>query len=646
MRDPARHPPGESAVREELNRLLNGPLASSQKLARFLEFVVTETMAGRGDQLKEYTVAVRGLGRPPAFDPANDAGVRVAARQLRFKLNEYYGQDVIPGDVSIILPKGGYVPDFVHRSGVNASQSVSAAGERVGPPVPSGESSGSVVAPPVWSVLRIRRAVGLTLLAIAVLLSAWALRPGHDGTVVPVIAVLPFVNLTGSDADIVLSDGLSDEITSVLARDTAARVIARTSAWKFRSRPTDIRDVGRQLGATHVVEGSIRRVGSRYRISIQVNAASDGIRVWAQQYEVDRGSAFGMFDVIAQNVHNAVVQHAGARPRGLPPRRAPVDPRVAELLMEGRYFWNQRSDSGYQRAIEVLRRATQADPTYAPGWAALAVVYATMEVNHATPGGQSARAAMAAAERALSIDSLLGEAWTVIGMMRAFNEWRWAAADSAFQKAVTLSPNNATAHSWYSNVLTALDEPDAAVAQMEVARQLDPLSAAIAYGVAQAWYYGRRWQEGLAAIDRAIALNPDSPWPRLLKGKLLKGAGRRDEAQAVFSGLPDSFELALLDESHRTREIPRLIAKIPVEEKGRAQFWIATNYAQIGWKDSAFAWLDRAYAMRQADLSSILVDPMIEPLKSDPRYHALVQRMGLETSYGGSLRHAQYGRSR
>lgn len=603
-----------SNVREELERLVAGPLGSAPQLGRFLRFVVEETLAGRSDQLKEHTVAVIGLGRA-TFDPATDASVRVAARQLRFKLAEHYRQAGSEAVVVIDLPKGGYVPVFRWPATSSPTDRIRQTTDEPVDRAPLGSRSRAITA-------------GTALVAVAALAIVLLAPDVVREDPAPVVAVLPFENLTGSPDDVVLGDGLSDEITSALARDTASRVIARTSAWAFRDRNVDVREIGRQLSATHVVEGAVRRAGSRYRVTVQVNSAIDGQRVWAEQYEVDRTGAFGLYDQIAQSVHLAITSRV-AGTGGLAPRRAPSDPAVHEMLVEGRYFWNQRTDSSMHRAARLLTRATETDSLFAPAWAALAGVYATMEVNHITAPGRSAGLARASAERSLRLDPSIGEAWAAIGLLRGFHEWRWAAADSAFQRAIVLAPNYATARSWYSNVLLARGDVDGALVQLERASRLDPLSMPVSYGVAQAHYYGRRWSDGLLAIERTLHLSPGFHWANLLKAKLLKGAGRTAEARALFAELADSVELALLDEPRRTAEIPRLMAKLTPDERNRSQFWIATNYAQIGWPDSAFAWLERAYSARQSDLSSILVDPMIDPVKTDPRYRHLVERLSL-----------------
>jgi tetratricopeptide (TPR) repeat protein len=257
-----------------------------------------------------------------------------------------------------------------------------------------------------------------------------------------------------------------------------------------------------------------------------------------------------------------------------------------------------------------------------------------MEANHITPPGQSASRALTAAARALALDPRSGEAWAAIGLMRGFHEWQWTSADSAFRRAIAVSPSYATARSWYSNVLLAQGDVDGALRQLRAAQRLDPLSLPLAYGVAQAHYYGRQWNEGLRAIDRALELNPDFTWTHLLRGKLLKGAGRIPQARVVFAKLADSVELALLDPVHRAERIPVLVRRLSDEERSRSQFWIATLYAQVAMPDSAFLWLERAYAVRQSDLSSILVDPMIAPLTHDPRYADMVRRLHLVPSSG------------
>ena len=618
--------PSHSSIRGELDRLVNGPLGSSPQLGRFLRYVVEEELAGRSEQLKEQTVAIHGLGRAPTFDPGSDASVRVAARQLRFKLAEYYGGVDIPGEATIELPKGAYVPAFSARGIPSPAATVV--------DVPSAlDAAPSVQAPPVSTKFSTSRSTWLRVtavvaIALALVSGVTSLNQRERANVAPVIAVLPFTNLTGLPDDAIISDGLSDEITSTLARDTSTRVIARTSAWKFREQNIDVRDVGRQLGASHVIEGSIRKAGDRYRVSVQINSATDGVKVWAEQYDVDRTGAFALYDRIAESVHlaigNRIAPASAARVA-----RAPRDPSVSQLLVEGRSFWSQRTDLSMRRAVQLLTTATRKDSTYAPAWAALAGIYATMEANHVTAPGRSAALAMQAAERALSIDPSMGEAWAAIGLMRGFHEWRWAASDSAFHRAITLAPNYPTARSWYSNVLLARGDVDGSLVQLERAHRIDPLSMPVAYGVAQSYYYGKRWNEGLVAIERAIALGPGNKWAVLLKAKLLKGASRTIEARQLFAQLGDTIELALLDRSRQKTEILRLLAKLTDDEKNRSQFWIATLYAQIGWPDSAFVWLERAYAARQSDLSSILVDPMIDPVKDDARYRSLVGRLGL-----------------
>ncbi len=618
----AHRTPAAAAIREELDRLIAGPLASSPQLGRFLRYIVDEDLAGRAAQLKEYTVAVRGLGKPDGFDPAADAAVRVAARQLRFKLGAYYADAGANARVVIDVPKGGYAPRYEMRAPVAAH-------------IPATVPAPSTSAPPP-RVRRVLLAGGVCLALLGALAVARhsSASPRRERAI---IAVLPFANLTGVPGDELLSDGLSDEVTSAIARDTTARVIARTSAWRFRDSSLDVRTIGRRLGATHVLEGSVRRLGTRYRISVQLNGTAGGETVWADQFDVDRDAAFGLYDLIASRMHEAMMVRLAGGSSPWPARQPPRDPRVARWLAEARYFWNQRTDSGFVRALAALDTAATADSAYAPTWALLGAVRATMEMNHVTIPGLSAAVALQAAARALALDSTLGEAWTTVGMMRGFHEWRWEAADSAFRRAVVLAPSFPTAHSWYSNLCTALDDVACAMREIEDAERLDPLSMPIAYGVAQAAYYGRRWDTGLRAVERAIALAPDNPWSKRLKAKLLRGAGRTTEARALFSELGDSVDLALFDTVRRAREVPRLLAKLTADEQGRSQFWLATNFAQIGMTDSALAWLERGYAVRQADMSSILADPMIDPLKRDPRYVTMVQRMGLGGRFRGAV---------
>ena len=313
----------QQVVLEALERIRQVALRGAPQAARFLTYIVEETLAGRGAQLKEYTVAVGALGRPSTFDPSSDAAVRVAARQLRFKLADYYGGAGAADPVVIELPKGTYVPSFTPRVPPSASSpdpgGTTPDEERRPARAPDDRPAASRPSP--WS----RRAGVAAALLLGIAITAMALWPRTDasGSTAPVVVVLPFANLTGRPDEEFISDGLADEIATAMARSPATRVIARASAWKFKGAKVDIREVGRQLGAGYVIEGSVLRSDTRYRVSVHVSAATDGVRVWSEQYEVERPEVFGLYDTIAAAVHEAVAARVNPSLGALAVRRAP-----------------------------------------------------------------------------------------------------------------------------------------------------------------------------------------------------------------------------------------------------------------------------------------------------------------------------------
>jgi len=631
--------PDPAAISDALARVVATAFPGSPQLARFLTFVVSEALAGRGDQLKEHTIAVGAFAQPVTFDPSTDSRVRVAARQLRFKLAEYYGGAGADDALVIELPKGRYVPVFSTRapsaSPVDASRPADDDDQelgRQGTAWPRWGYVGAAVAAVFtlgWAAIG-RSTPGTPARTTAPHeVAALSPPPGADPAA-NVVVVLPFANVTGRAGDEYIGDGLTEEIMSRLATDSLTRVVARTSAWSYKGKQVDVRELARSLGANFVIEGSVRRSANRYRVSVDLVSSRDGLRLWSRPFEVDRQRVFGLYDAIADSVHEELRRRLAASPGQLLARRAPRDPMVHDLYLEARFFWNQRTTSSMQRAVSKLREAIRRDSSFAPAWAALSGVYATMEVNQHTDPGVSAPKALDAAHRALALDPSLGEAWTAIGLVESFSRWKWNEADSAFRRGIALSPSNATARSWFSNALLARGRVDEALEQLSRARALDPLSMPIAYGIAQANYYAQRWDEGLRSVERVMELSPGFSFGLLLKGKLLKGAGRVEEARAIFAQLNDSLELALLlPRDQRAREVLRLLDKLSAADRRKSQFWIATMYAQVGEADSAFAWIDRAYAAHQSDLVSIRTDPMLEPVRADPRYRTMLAKLGL-----------------
>ena len=589
-------------------------LGRSDQLVRFLRFVVDETLAGRGHLLKEYTIGVTALGRPPRFDPAADSVVRVQARQLRFKLGEYFAGEGRDEPVVIELPKGSYVPLFSTRAAT----------------VPN-----AVPVEPPRSRRRLVGAltfVGVALIALTAIVysarttdASVASAPDTAGNS---IVVLPFLNLTGSPAEEYISDGLTEELTYALANVPGLRVVARTSAFRFKDQAHDVRDIARQLDVGVVIEGSVRRSDSTVRVTVQVIRAADGSHVMAETFEESARDLLRVQQRVAQSVVARLHPQVAAEPLV---RRSTVDAEAFTLYLRARYFWNMRTLDAMRQSIALFEQAIARDSGYALAWAGLAAVHAAMATNGQAPPGVAPPKADAAAKRALALDASLGEAHATLGLMRGFSDWDWEAADREFRRAIELSPNYATAHAWYANTLMARGRLDEALDHLRYAHTLDPLSLSIAYGIGEALVYARRWNLAEAQAQTLLERVPGHSGAYNLLWRSFLGSGRYAEALDAVAKSADSTNarplvlarLGRLDEARaQVRTLsPTLGANVP--------YFVASLHAALGDTDAAFNWLEKAYTSRQTDIVSMKIDPLMDPLRQDPRFGDMLRRIGL-----------------
>ena len=618
----------------------------SDQLVRFLRFIVAETLAGRADRLKEYTIGVEALGRSPKFDPTADSVVRVQARQLRFKLAEYFAGEGRSDPVRIELPKGSYVPTFQAAVSPVAEARSEAGSADAAPTTNSPAPDPAVAASRRQRVLSWRRPGPLLAAAVAGIVIIGAIsvpRRSHSSDADQEsadtselrdaphsVVVLPFLNLTGDPHEDYVSDGVTDELTAALANVRDLRVVARTSAYQFKSRATDIRAIGRQLGVESVLEGSVRRTGDVLRVTVQLSRAADGVHLWAASFDEPYRNVLTADEAVAR----AVVREFG---RVVTPElalSAPAlpthDSEAYNLYLQARYFYNRRDSASMLRARDLFERAIGRDSDFALAYAGLSALYATMAINGALLPGKGPPLAEAAARRALALDPNVPEAHATLGAMRAFAHWDWAGADSEFRRALELNPNSTSAHSAYAITLMARGRIDEALAQLRYAGRLDPLSYPTAYSIGEALYYGRRWNEALDQAKTVAEMDSSHGGADNLTWRVFVATGRFAEALEVAQHAHDStVEVFALAGLGRVSEARMRLRAVNSSVRARTPYYVAALYTAVGEPDSAFAWLDRAYASHQTDIVSMKVDPMMDPLRNDPRFGRLLRKIGL-----------------
>lgn len=612
-------PPTPELIRATVEQVARSAgFVGSEQLSRFLRYIVEETLAGRGRGLREQSIGVGAFGRPAEYDPTIDSAVRVQARQLRFKLAEYFAGEGRHSPIEITIPKGSYLPHFVARPGAPASASIPAAATEVSP------------------VARRRlRKLGLMagVVLVVTLTALWAAR----SSVAPppplrAVVVLPFLNLTGSPEQDYVSDGLTEEITTSLANVPGLAVVARTSAYQFKGQTPDVREIGKRLGVGAVIEGSVRGRGDSIRVTVQLARTSDGLHLWATTFDRRAKDLVAVEREIATDVAAAIRVRFALAAQPADPRQTTKDAEAYLLYLKGRHAWNRRTAESMARAIDLFKQAITRDSGFALAYAGLGAVYATQAVNNGAPPGVAPPLAIAAATRALALDSTLGEAHATLGLMRGFADWDFAASDLEFRRAIELSPNYPTARYWYANTLTARGKTDSALAELQRARELDPLSLPIGHAIAEALIYGRRWDDAIRQANSLLELDPSFSFAYNLLARAHAGAGRYRDAVEAASRAGDSLGAVLLgvrEGAKPKRDGLRAIASMSPERQRAMPFILAICFAMIGEADSSFAWMDRAYAVHHPDLMSLLVEPALDPIRGDTRYRALLGKVGL-----------------
>ena len=453
------------------------------------------------------------------------------------------------------------------------------------------------------------------------------------------IAVLPFDNLSGNPQNAYFSEGVQDEILTRLAKIAELKVISRTSTQRFKSAPNDLRQIAQQLGVANILEGSVQKANDQVRVNVQlINALTDA-HLWADTYDRKLTDIFAVETEIAKPVADVLqAKLTGAEQRVIAAR--PTENTEAhQLYLKGRFFWNKRTGNDLKKSIDYFEQALAADPNYALGYAGVADAYVFLPGYTAGAPGDCYPKAKAAAKKALELDETLAEAHTTLALALWYYDFDFAQANREFQRAIALNPNYATGHQQYgNNTLSALGRFDDAIVEGKRAVELDPLSLVINADLGMNYYYARRYDEAIAQLRKTLEMDPGYYYAHVNLGQVLAAKRAFDEAISEYQRAralnDDPFVLGLLGHAYASSgnksEALKILEQLKEVSRQRyvSMYSFAIVYLAVGDKQEALRWLEQRYQDRAgADIGWIRVDSLVDPLRGDPRFEAIAEKI-------------------
>jgi TolB-like protein/DNA-binding winged helix-turn-helix (wHTH) protein/Tfp pilus assembly protein PilF len=520
--------------------------------------------------------------------------------------------------------------------------------EAINAPTPQSEATsdagnGASAPADVWKQLRHSRAwrlvgFGLVLLFAAVVL--WIVYPWNASSKIRSLAVLPLENLSGDPSQDYFAEGMTDELITDLGQISTLRVISRSSVMTYKSVRKPLAEIARELDVQAVVEGSVLRSGERVRITAQLIEVPPDRHIWAHSYEGDLRDTLTLQNTVARTIAEQIQAVLNKQEKAALEKSRVVKPEAYEAYLKGRYFWNKRTGDGLKKAIEYFTVAIEKDPNYAEAYAGLADSYALSgdwEYGILSPQDASLEA-KAAATKALDLDDTLGEAHTSRAFALDLYDWDWSTAETEYRRAIALNPGYATAHHWYAWHLMVIGRTDEGILELRKAESLDPLSLIIRADLADALCIARRYDESVQQSERTLEMDPNFAIGHYELGQAFIQKQMYNEAIAEFqraielAGDNAAFDSNLAYAyavSGRRGDALKIAQDLETRASASsaADSNIALIYVGLGDNDKAMIWLNKAYQARFNP--SILLRPAFDPLRSDPRFQDLRQRIGL-----------------
>jgi TolB-like protein/Tfp pilus assembly protein PilF len=452
------------------------------------------------------------------------------------------------------------------------------------------------------------------------------------------IAVLPFENLSEEKSSAYFADAIQDEILTRLSKIADLKVISRTSTQRYKHTSQTPSQIAHQLGVANLLEGSVQKTNEKVRVNVQLITAANDTHLWAETYDRKLTDIFVVESDIATTIAKTLQARLTGAEKTAIAKRPTVSPEAYELYLKGRFFWNKRTAADLRKAIEYFNQALDKDPSYALAYAGLTDAYLILSQYGAASPADSYPQAIAAAKKAIELDDTLAEAHTSLACSLAYYDFDFEQSVKEFERAIELDPNYATAHHWLSNgVLSALGQFERAIAEGKRAVELDPLSLVINTDLGQDFFYARRYDEAIAHLHKTLEMDPRFYFAHWVLGTTLQLKGQLSDAIAEFSTAvelnDDPSVLALLGQAYarvgRRDEAQKILVRLTEEAKSRyvQAYSFALMYLALGDKERAIDEMERAYRERDANVAQIKTDPMLDDLRGNQRFEALVNRI-------------------
>jgi serine/threonine-protein kinase len=582
-----RHDAESEDIVAQLDRILSSKgFRRADRLKRFLTFTVNETIAGHGEQLKEFVIGVEVFDKGPKFDPRSDPIVRVQARRLRGQLAHYYNEEGQNDETIIELPKGGYTPIFRPSKGTAVRH----------PPLPT---------------------------------------PVNRNT----FLLMPFSDYSAASDQRNFCAGLSQEVIHRLTELNAIKLII----WSRQDvdGSSDPREAALRDNAGMILSGSVRSAGAEIRIMANLADTASGCSLWSVSFDRKMDHLFAVQEEIARAIADRLRTETESTRSPKRERRPAGNLAAHNLCVQGNYHLNQRTEEGLRKALEFFEKAVAEDAQSALAYSGLSDAYGLLWHYGLVPHSEAWTKTASHAAWAVRLDDLSAEAHTSLAHVKSTQDWDWSGAEAEFLRAISLDPNYPTVHHWYStSCLAPQGRLDEAKEQILIARELDPISSIIARDVAAVHYLRRDLGSALDQCDHAIELNPHFPQAYWILGLVQEQRGDFDESAAAFQRAitlaPESPRMhaalgrtfALSGKKEEAKQILKGLHD-RADHRYDSPFDLASLYLALGDRECGFKWLAKAFQNRCFEVLSIKVDPRFDPFRDDPKFKELVIQLGL-----------------